>query len=62
MEKGDAMKLYRILFDTEWYWVEAKDMTDAVAIWKEESRKLWGEGDEPESIELMHEGAVLRRI
>lgn len=58
------MKLYRIQFDSISYFVEAADLGQAVAAWREHVKVEWGtdyEGtEEPQSIELIHDEPVIR--
>lgn len=58
------MRLYRILFDAQPEFVEAADLGNAVRIWRQKKSVDWDDEydgtEEPESIELLHDGPVLR--
>jgi hypothetical protein len=58
------MKLYLVQYDGECYYVEATDFGDAIGLWRAHVRRAWGADfdgtEEPESVALMHEDAVIR--
>ena len=58
------MKLYRIEFDGESYWVEAECFAYAIDKWKIHVKILWGDDydgtEEPESCTLIHNDPVIR--
>lgn len=58
------MNLYHMQYEHESYYVEAPSLRTAVDAWRKHVKKLW-QGDwtgdeEPESIALVHEEAVIR--
>lgn len=69
MSDTKCWRLYLIQFDGEPYYVEAADIADAVAIWRDAMRISWAEDfdgtEQPESATMIHEEhglpAVLRR-
>lgn len=58
------MKVYRIDYDNQPYIVEAPDLGAAVQAWKKHVAVAWGSDwdgtEEPESISLIHDEAVIR--
>lgn len=58
------MSLYLIQYDSEPYYVEARDFHRAIRTWTQHVKILWGTDfdgtEEPESVALVHEDAVLR--
>lgn len=63
------MNLYLVQYDGESYYVQAKRLGGAVELWKLHLKRIWREElaakgfdlpDEPESIALVHEEAVIR--
>jgi hypothetical protein len=61
------MNLYRVVFDGEPDYVEAENFTEAIQLWNdnlvetnEPEHALHFRAEQPESVELVHEGAVLR--
>lgn len=58
------MKLYHIQYDSVSFWVEAESFAKAVEVWKAHVKVLWDkdymETDEPESVHLVHDEAVIR--
>lgn len=58
------MNLYLIKYDGEPYFVEAPSFTTAIDAWCEHVKVKWGvdyrEDDQPHSVELMHDEAVIR--
>ena len=59
-----GLKLYLIHYDHQAYYVEAENLVNAVGKWKEYVKLDWKEDydgtEEPESIALVHEAAVIR--
>lgn len=60
------MKLYCILFDSRRYHVEAESIAKAVEYWRRHVAVEWGDDydgtEEPESIALVHDEAVIRAV
>lgn len=60
------MRLYRVLFDGQWVYVEARSFLGAMVAWRGWAQKEWGEDftgeEEPESLELVHDGPVYREV
>lgn len=60
------MKLYQIMFDGEARFVEAESFAAAIEVWKQVKAIEWGEDydgtEEPESVSLMSDEPVLRRL
>jgi hypothetical protein len=58
------MNLYHVQYDGESYYVEASKLAEAVELWKQHVKGMWGDDfdgtEEPESIGLIHEGIVIR--
>ena len=58
------MRLYKILYDGEQYFVEAISFPQAIDVWKRHVKDAWGADydgtEEPESVELLSEEPVLR--
>ena len=58
------MKLYHVQFDGQSYWIEADSFANAVLVWKDHVRQVWGvdyDGtEEPESVHLVHDEPVLK--
>lgn len=58
------MRLYVVQNEGESHYVEAPSLAGAIEAWKRHEAELWGEEndetEEPESVTLVHEGAVIR--
>jgi len=58
------VSLYHAQFDGESYYIEARNFHGAIDTWKRHVAKAWGQNfdgtEEPESVALIHEEAVLR--
>ena len=62
--KVGEIKLYHVQFDWQSYWIEADSFANAVTVWKDHVKELWGTeydgSEEPESVHLVHNEPVLR--
>lgn len=60
----NSINLYLIHYDHQPYYVEAENLASAVERWKAHVKVVWGDDydgtEEPESIALVHEEAVIR--
>jgi hypothetical protein len=59
-------RLYMIRYDTIDYCVQAKSMTDAIAVWKEHNANLpegngWDGSEDPEQVVQIHDDPVITR-
>ena len=56
--------LFQVWFDGEQYWIESKDFTTAIEVWKKHVAELWGDdydgSETPDSVTRMSEDAVIR--
>lgn len=60
---SERSRLYHITFDASNFYVQARDYTDAIRLWKEHVAVLWGDDydgtEQPESVSLIHDEAVI---
>lgn len=60
------MKLYRVTFDDQPTYVEARYFAEAIELWSchmaKEQGADWDGDEEPEEVALVHDEAVVRRL
>lgn len=58
------MNLYLVLYDGQPYYIEARTFPGAIDTWRQHVAEEWGEDfdgtEQPESVALVHEKAVIR--
>lgn len=61
---GRSMNLYHIQDDGQSYWVESESFALAIVAWQWHVKEAWGADftgeEQPESVHLVHDEAVIR--